>query len=133
MKGLILNITSTSKGILIPRMNTPSSLISVPATGLMAYNSGNNTLQFYNGTAWDTYGSLAATQTFTGQNTLNGKTIFGNTAQLKGYTVSTLPTGTQGMTAYVTDAAAPTFGVAVLGSGSTVIPVFYNGSAWIAY
>ena len=49
----------------------------------------------------------------------------------RGYTVSTLPTGVVGQRAYVTDAASPTFGAAVSGGGSVVIPVFRNASAWI--
>ena len=51
--------------------------------------------------------------------------------RLKGYTVSTLPSGTVGMLAYVTDAVACTFLGALAGSGSVVCPVFYNGSAWV--
>lgn len=53
--------------------------------------------------------------------------------QLKNYTVATLPTGTTGMTAYVTDALAPSYLVAVVGGGSIVTPVFYNGTNWIAH
>jgi hypothetical protein len=48
-----------------------------------------------------------------------------------GYTVATLPAGVVGMRAYVTDALAPSFGVAVAGSGAVTIPVFYNGANWI--
>lgn len=50
---------------------------------------------------------------------------------LQGYTVATLPAGTVGDTAYVTNALLPVFGVAVAGGGAVVIPVFYNGAAWI--
>jgi hypothetical protein len=52
--------------------------------------------------------------------------------RLKGYTVATLPTGTQGDTAFVTDALAPAFNVAVVNGGTVVTKVFYNGTAWIA-
>ena len=48
-----------------------------------------------------------------------------------GYTVATLPAGTVGQRAYVTDALAPAYGVAVAGGGAVTIPVFYNGAAWI--
>lgn len=48
-----------------------------------------------------------------------------------GYTVATLPAGTVGQRAYVTDAFAPAYGVAVAGGGAVTIPVFYNGAAWI--
>jgi hypothetical protein len=52
--------------------------------------------------------------------------------RLKGYTVATLPAGTQGDRAFVTDALAPAFLVAVVGGGAVVAPVFYNGAAWVA-
>ena len=48
-----------------------------------------------------------------------------------GYTVATLPTGIVGDRAYVTDALAPAYGVAVAGGGAVTVPVFYNGAAWI--
>lgn len=51
--------------------------------------------------------------------------------RLKGYTVATLPAGTVGDNAYVTDALAPTFLAAVVGGGAVVTPVFFNGSAWV--
>ena len=55
------------------------------------------------------------------------------TVTLKGYTVATLPAGTVGMTAYVTDATAPTYLGTLTGGGAVVCPVFYNGSAWVSH
>lgn len=52
--------------------------------------------------------------------------------RLKGYTVATLPAGTQGDTAFVTDALAPAYLVAIVGGGAVVAPVFFNGTAWVA-
>jgi hypothetical protein len=49
------------------------------------------------------------------------------------YTVSTLPAGVQGDTAYVTDALAPTYLAVVVGGGAVVSPVFYNGTAWVSH
>jgi len=49
-----------------------------------------------------------------------------------GYTVATLPAGTVGMHAYVTDAVAPTFLGVLVGGGTVTTPVFYNGSAWVS-
>ena len=60
-----------------------------------------------------------------------GKLDVAGTIKTLGYTVATLPTGTVGMMAYVTDALAPTFGATAVGGGAVVIPVFYNGSNWI--
>jgi len=49
-----------------------------------------------------------------------------------GYTVATLPAGTVGDRAYVTDATTPTYNAALTGGGAVVVPVFYNGSAWVS-
>lgn len=51
---------------------------------------------------------------------------------LKAYTVATLPAGNTGDVAYVTDALAPAFLVAVAGGGAITTPVFYNGTNWVA-
>lgn len=48
----MLDITSTSKGILIPRTTTAS--ISSPATGLLIYDTALKSLMFYDGTNWIT-------------------------------------------------------------------------------
>lgn len=64
---------------------------------------------------------------------VNGKTKAGGVINLKSYTVSTLPAGTEGDTAYVTDATAPTYLGALTGGGSVKCPVFYNGTAWVSH
>lgn len=53
--------------------------------------------------------------------------------KLKNYTVSTLPTGVEGDTAYVTDATTPTYLGTLTGGGSIKCPVFYNGTAWVSH
>ncbi len=53
--------------------------------------------------------------------------------RLKGYTVATLPAGTQGDTAFATDLLAPGFLVVAVGGGTVVGPVMFNGTNWIAY
>jgi hypothetical protein len=52
--------------------------------------------------------------------------------ELKGYLVASLPVGTVGDKAYVTDATSPTYLGTLTGGGSVICPVFYNGSAWIS-
>ena len=52
---------------------------------------------------------------------------------LAGYKVATLPAGTVGMTAYVTDAKAPTYLGALTGGGAVACPVFHNGTAWVSH
>lgn len=62
-----------------------------------------------------------------------GAGTFSGPVTLKGYTVATLPAGTVGMTAYVTDATAPTYLGALTGGGAVTCPVFYNGAAWVSH
>ena len=51
----VLDITSSNKGLLIPRMTVSDRLaISSPATGLMVYQTNDvSGLYFYDGTSWD--------------------------------------------------------------------------------
>ena len=51
--------------------------------------------------------------------------------RIKGYTVATLPAGTQGDKAFVTDALGPTYLATVVGGGAVVTEVFYNGTNWV--
>lgn len=68
--------------------------------------------------------------TASGNVVMNGAT---SVLKLKSYTVATLPAGTQGDMAYVTDALAPAYNAVVVGGGAVTIPVFYNGVAWTAH
>lgn len=50
----ILDITSTSKGLLIPRMTTAQrTAIASPAIGLMVYDTDSKSLWLYNGSGWN--------------------------------------------------------------------------------
>lgn len=64
---------------------------------------------------------------------VKGRILFGAVANLKAYTVSTLPSGNAGDIAYVTDALAPTFLSIVVGGGAVTTPVFYNGANWVGF
>jgi uncharacterized protein (TIGR02145 family) len=49
----LLDVKSTSKGFLPPRMTTVQrDLITTPAAGLVIFNITTNSLQLYNGTGW---------------------------------------------------------------------------------
>jgi len=61
-----------------------------------------------------------------------GTAVHNGVVRLKGYTVATLPAGTQGDTAYVTDALAPTFLAVLVGGGAITTTCFYNGANWVA-
>jgi len=66
-------------------------------------------------------------------NSIFQKVIANGVVRLKNYTVATLPAGTQGDTAYVTDALDPSYLVTVVGGGSVATAVFYNGTAWVSH
>jgi hypothetical protein len=84
-------------------------------------------------------GAMAATVTganyalwvAAGISRFGGTAIHDGVMRLKGYTVATLPAGTQGDTAYATDLLAPTLLGAAVGGGAVVGPVFYNGTTWV--
>jgi hypothetical protein len=49
----MLDITSTAKGFLMPRMSTTERTgIATPASGLEVYDTTTNTIWYYNGTIW---------------------------------------------------------------------------------
>jgi hypothetical protein len=49
----LLDVSSTTKGFLPPRMTTAQrDAISAPPAGLVIYNTSTNVLNFYNGSAW---------------------------------------------------------------------------------
>jgi hypothetical protein len=54
----MLDVTSTTKGFLIPRMTSAQRLsIATPAAGLMVYETTTNSFWFYNGTVWNQLGT----------------------------------------------------------------------------
>jgi hypothetical protein len=59
----LMELSSTTKGLLIPRMTTAQrDAISAPATGLQIYNTSTNAFNYYNGSAWTSVGSNFFTQ-----------------------------------------------------------------------
>lgn len=52
----MLDVTSTTKGLLMPRMTSAlRTAIASPATGLQVYDTDLNQFYFYNGTAWTAF------------------------------------------------------------------------------
>lgn len=98
-------------------LSTAASQIVPGATSLSLRNNANNA---------DNLLILDA-----GTATFRAGVIVGAPVRHKGYTVAALPAGTQGDFAFVTDALAPAYHVAAVGGGAVVVPVFYNGAAWI--
>ena len=79
-----LDISSTSKGLLPPRMTTADrDAITTPATGLQIYNTDNKALETFNTTGWFTVGSGKGSSydnTALGAITLNSNNGYANTA-----------------------------------------------------
>ena len=67
------------------------------------------------------------------KNLLNRVNFIRANPRLKEYTVATLPTGSAGDQAYVTDATTPTYLTALTGGGAVVCPVMHNGTIWISH
>ena len=78
----ILEISSTTKGILAPRMTTTQrDAISSPATGLEVYNTTTSKFNYYNGSSWTAVGSGLSTATLSTGSTLSvGTEYHANTA-----------------------------------------------------
>ena len=87
-----LDVTSTTRGVLIPRMNTTEqNAIASPATGLLIYNTDSTAFRYYNGAAWTSIasGSASGDVTTAGVQTLTNKRI---TARVDSTTSSATPT-----------------------------------------
>src|SRR5436190_16560107 len=58
----ILDVKSTTKGILAPRMTTVQrTAIGTPAAGLLVYDTNTNSYWCYNGSVWTNFSSSGAT------------------------------------------------------------------------
>ena len=62
----VLTATSNTRGFLPPRNADPASNITTPVAGLVAYDTTDNELQFYNGTSWNSAGGGASIYTADG-------------------------------------------------------------------
>ena len=62
-----------------------------------------------------------------------GTTTINSPLVLKNYTVATLPAGSTGMRATVTDALTPVYDANVVGGGARVIEVIFNGTNWTCH
>ncbi|MES2795333.1 MAG: hypothetical protein V4683_05170 [Bacteroidota bacterium] len=68
----MLDVESTNKGVLIPRMSTGTrDGIAAPPAGLLIYNSSTNHFNYWNGSIWTDFNSNPLTLPFTGSGTEN--------------------------------------------------------------
>ncbi len=72
----LLDVTSTTKGFLVPRMTSAQRIaIATPAAGLMVYETTTNSIWIYNGTGWIQQASGGASPwTLSGTNIFNTNT-----------------------------------------------------------
>lgn len=132
-----VNVTETATGsgakLLAKWAVGGVTMFSVDNTGILSTNnvralgSGGLLLESNSGTDIALMGAGGGSGV-----TFYGTVVHDAPVRFKGYTVATLPAGTQGDRAFVTDATAPTFLGTLTGGGAVVTPVFYNGTAWVA-
>ena len=153
-----LDISSTEKGLLIPRMTAAQrDAISSPATGLLVYNTDDDEINKYNGSAWLGEGSAPSIITSTGSGVL---TVAGTVYSMKPFSGTTLSSTIQlpaspsagdqfsivlsDRAATVTlsfddllDASATIMGAdegstsATLTVSNPVVTLLYDGSTWV--
>lgn len=71
----LLELGSTTQGFLPPRMTTTErDNIASPATGLHVYNTTTNTFDYYNGSAWVSFATLAGSALWTDNTTYISRT-----------------------------------------------------------
>lgn len=111
-------------------------LLGDSATDIIVGNGGGTTRVMFSGTT-SSFPALKRSGAVL-QHRLADDTDYCQTDALlfklgKIYTVATLPAGSEGMISGVSDALAPVFLGALTGGGAIHTPVYYNGSAWVAF
>ena len=142
-----VSLAATSQGQ-INGSNTYFVLANAMADGTFVVGAYDNSLIFMRGCTF-TGTAVGPRYTVTGNATINtnggGPNFFpGDAAGIASdggvyvgvitpdptFTVATLPTPAANTRAMVSDALAPSFGVAVVGGGTVTTPVYADGSTW---
>ncbi|NUN69218.1 MAG: hypothetical protein HUU02_05855 [Bacteroidetes bacterium] len=116
----ILELRSTQRGVLIPRLSTAErNAVASPAAGLMIYNTSTNELNIYNGSGWTSYYSIASVTSggipyFSSASAAASSTVLSANALMigggAGGAPSTIGAGTATTVLHGNAAGAPTFG-----------------------
>jgi len=76
----ILQLNSTTQGVLLPRMLTSKVIaINNPANGLMVYDDSINTFKYYNGSTWNSLSSGSTGWSLSGNTPTSGSSFLGTT------------------------------------------------------
>lgn len=134
----VLEITSTTKGFLPPRMTTTQqNAISSPPEGLSIYDTVNHTFSVYNGSAWQKIfdsgnltGTVSLTQGGTGQTTANAalNALLPSQSTNANKVLKTDGTNTSWTVQTTSTTTPPTVQVFNSGTGTYTTPV---GCTWI--
>jgi len=112
----ILDITSTTKGVLLPRMTTTQvNAIGSPATGLGLYNTDAKMAMTYDGVAYKSDGIVSGSYSTTGAATTVFTVTFGGTQPNTTYKVNVTPTSVLAAALlYISNKTTTTFDVTYL-------------------
>lgn len=126
----VLDITSTAKGMLIPRMtNTQMAAISSPATGLLLVNTDAKMEMRYDGSAYKSASVISGSFTGTGTATTVYTVTFGGTQPNTTYKVTVTPTNVLSTALlYVTNKTTTTFDVTYLAGLTGAVAFDYTVS-----
>ena len=103
----------------VNRIVSPRLLSAEPEYSRQYQDQHNNILRLYFNQLDNVIGQLDATSAVIPPTTV--------------FTVATLPsasTSGSGARSFVSDAASPTFGATVVGSGAVTVPVYSDGTVW---
>ena len=131
----MLDVSSTDKGILVPRMTTVQrNSIATPATGLMVYDTDFNQFWYWNGTTWVCAIGPSGPTGATGAIGATGATGNNGTPGLTGTTGAPGVTGATGLTGATgaTGATGITGTTGPLVAGTLGQTLRHDGSTWIA-
>lgn len=81
---ILLNLKSTTRGLILPRQSNPDTAIVAPQEGMVAYDTTDKEIRLYTGSAWAGLGNVSKVGTpvnnqvgvWTGDGTLEGDTGF---------------------------------------------------------
>ncbi|HUR30422.1 MAG TPA: hypothetical protein VMZ69_03260 [Saprospiraceae bacterium] len=128
----VFDISSTTKGLLIPRMTSAQrTAIPTPATGLLVFDTNTNQFYFYNGSSWNAIAGSGSALTLPYEGTVDnpgtafritnsGNAIEGNSTSGNGLNVSSV-TG-----AGLNSLSSSGFGIITSSTSSTALYAFSN-------